>query len=72
MINQEKKYELIKFNDGKFSLDVNEVDLINNTHFLRVVDVKQKIAFYSLNVIISVGYRVKSNYLTKDKLLKKG
>lgn len=37
-----------------------EVDAINNTHFLRVVGVKQKIAFYSLNVIISVGYRVKS------------
>ena len=94
---EEKKYELIKFNDGEFSLDVNvspsedtvwlnvseiallferdektirkhinnvfyenEVDSINNTHFLRVVGVKQKIAFYSLNVIISVGYRVKS------------
>ena len=97
MNTQEKKYELIKFEDGEFSLDVNvspdedtvwlsaneiallferdektiskhinnvffekEVEKINNTHFLRVVGVKQKVAFYSLNVIISVGYRVKS------------
>ena len=27
---------------------------------MRVVGVKQKVAFYSLNIIISVGYRVKS------------
>ena len=97
MIKDEKKYELIKFEDGEFSLDVNvspdedtvwltaneiallferdektirkhinnvfeenEVDYNNNTHFLRVVGVKQKVAFYSLNIIISVGYRVKS------------
>lgn len=32
----------------------------NNTHFLRVDGVKQPLAFYSLDVIISVGYRVKS------------
>lgn len=32
----------------------------NNTHFLRVDGVKQSVAFYSLDVIISVGYRVKS------------
>ena len=82
MNNQEKKYELIKFEDGDFSLDVNvspneetvwlsaneiallfnrdpktirkhinivfeenEVDINSNTHFLRVVGVKQKVAF---------------------------
>ena len=97
MIKDEKKYELIKFEDGEFSLDVNvspdedtvwltaneiallferdektirkhinnvfeenEVEYNNNTRFLRVVGVKQKVAFYSLNIIISVGYRVKS------------
>lgn len=38
----------------------NEVEQINNTHFLRVVGVKQPVAFYSLDVIISIGYRVKS------------
>lgn len=37
-----------------------EVEKDNNTHFLRVVGVKQPVAFYSLDVIISVGYRVKS------------
>ncbi len=33
----------------------------SNTHFLRVGGVDQSVAFYSLDVIISVGYRVKSN-----------
>ena len=37
-----------------------EVEKDNNTHFLRVDGVKQPVAFYSLDVIISVGYRVKS------------
>lgn len=37
-----------------------ELLLDNNTQFLRVVGVKQKVAFYTLDVIISVGYRVKS------------
>ncbi len=37
-----------------------ELDSDNNTQFLRVVGVKQKVAFYTLDVIISVGYRVKS------------
>ena len=32
----------------------------NNTHFLRVDGVKQPVAVYNLDVIISVGYRVKS------------
>ncbi|MDE6656540.1 MAG: virulence RhuM family protein, partial [Anaeroplasmataceae bacterium] len=91
------KYDLIKFEDGEFSLDVNvspledtvwltanqmallfgrdektirkhinnvfqeqEVEKNSNTHFLRVAGVDQKVAFYSLNVLISVGYRVKS------------
>ncbi len=31
-----------------------------NTHFLRVDGVKQPAVFYTLDVIISVGYRVKS------------
>lgn len=36
-----------------------ELEKENNTHFLRVDGVKQPVAFYSLDVIISVGYRVK-------------
>ena len=37
-----------------------EVPQDNNTHFLRVDGVKQPVAYYSLDVIISIGYRVKS------------
>ena len=37
-----------------------ELEKENNTHFLRVDGVKQPVAFYFLDVIISVGYRVKS------------
>ena len=97
MINDEKKYELIKFEDGEFSLDVNvspnedtvwltaneiallferdpktirkhinnvfeenEVDINSNTQKMRIAGVDQRVTFYSLDVIISVGYRVKS------------
>jgi prophage maintenance system killer protein len=38
----------------------NEVEKNNNTQKMSVVGVKQKVAFYTLDVIISVGYRVKS------------
>lgn len=37
-----------------------ELDYDNNTQKMRVVGVKQKVPFYTLDVIISVGYRVKS------------
>lgn len=37
-----------------------EVEKENNTQKMRVVGVKQSVPFYSLDVIISVGYRVKS------------
>lgn len=97
MINDEKKYELIKFEDGEFSLDVNvspnedtvwltaneiallferdpktirkhinnvfeenEVNINSNTQKMRIAGVDQRVTFYSLDVIISVGYRVKS------------
>ena len=58
----------------------DEVTKEDNTHFLRVVGVNQPVAFYSLDVIISVGYRVKSqrgvqfrrwaNKVLKEYLLK--
>lgn len=38
----------------------NELEAENNTQKMRVVGVKQSVAFYNLDVIISVGYRVKS------------
>jgi hypothetical protein len=37
-----------------------ELDYENNTQKMRVVGVKQKVCFYNLDIIISVGYRVKS------------
>jgi len=33
-----------------------ELEKNNNTHFLRVDGVKQPVAYYNLDVIISVGY----------------
>jgi len=38
----------------------NEVDEKSNVHFLHIANSDKPVAFYSLNVIISVGYRVKS------------
>ncbi|MDX9826109.1 MAG: RhuM family protein, partial [Sphaerochaeta sp.] len=38
----------------------NELERNNNTQKMRVVGVKQPVPFYTLDVIISVGYRVKS------------
>ena len=33
----------------------------NNTHFLRIDNVKQPVAFYTLDVIISVGIELRAN-----------
>ena len=102
MNNQEKKYELIKFEDGDFSLDVNvspeeytvwlktedmaslfnvnrpaivkhisnilnegELDsstcsILEQVHREGNRDVKRNVNYYNLDMIISVGYRVKS------------
>lgn len=38
----------------------NELNENNNTQKMRVVGVKQLVSFYTLDVIVSVGYRVKS------------
>ncbi len=40
----------------------------NNTQKMRVDDVKQTVAFYTLDVIISVGYRVKSKRGTQFRI----
>ena len=37
-----------------------ELEKDNNVHFLHVNGVKKPVPFYNLDVIISVGYRVKS------------
>lgn len=49
------------FSEGELSKE-------NNTHFLRVDNVKQSVAFYTLDVIISVGYRVKSHRGTQFRI----
>ena len=38
----------------------NEVDKESNLHFLQIANSDKKVAFYDLDVVISVGYRVKS------------
>ena len=38
----------------------NEVDEKSNVHFLHIANSDKPVALYSLDVIISVGYRVKS------------
>ena len=97
-MNNEKKYELIIFKDGEFSLDVKvspdedtvwlnaqemadmferdyktilkhiknvfsekELDKNSNSQKLRLSENDKPTLFYNLNVVISVGYRVKSN-----------
>jgi len=105
MNNQKKKYELIKFEDGEFSLDVNvspdeetvwlsaqemaymferdyktiqkhinnvffekELDKISNSQKVRLTGNDKPTQYYSLNVIISVGYRVKSQRGTQFRI----
>ena len=102
---EEKKYELIKFEDGEFSLDVNvspdeetvwlsaqemaymferdyktiqkhinnvffekELDKISNSQKVRLTGNDKPTQYYSLNVIISVGYRVKSQRGTQFRI----
>ena len=53
----EKDYNV--FSDGELSKE-------NNTQKMRVDGVKQKVPFYTLDVIISVGYRVKSKCMLES------
>ena len=45
-----------------------ELERENNTQKMRVVGVKQPVAFYNLDVIISVGYRVSSHRATQFRI----
>ena len=49
-----RRHVLNAFREGELARDEN------NVHFLHVNGVKKPVPFYSLDVIISVGYRVKS------------
>ena len=54
-----------KSNIRKHTINIfKEQELIenNNVQNLHVNDVKQKVPFYNLDIIISVGYRVKYNF----------
>lgn len=57
LFNKDEK-TIRKHINNVFSDD--ELDKMNNTQKMRVVGVRQTVPFYSLDVIISVGYRVKS------------
>ena len=94
---EEKKYDLIKFSDGEFSLDVNvspsedtvwltkeqisqlfcrdrsviskhiknillekECEEKSNVQKMHIANSDKPVDFYSLDIILSVGYRVKS------------
>lgn len=48
--------------------DEGELERENNTQKMRVVGVKQPVAFYNLDVIISVGYRVSSHRATQFRI----
>lgn len=48
--------------------DEGELDRENNTQKVRVVGVKQPVAFYNLDTIISVGYRVNSRRATNFRI----
>ena len=48
--------------------DEGELPKDNNTQNLRVIGVKRSVPFYSLDVIISVGYRVKSQRGTQFRI----
>lgn len=48
--------------------DEGELERENNTQKMRVVGVKQPVAFYNLDVIISVGYRVSSYRATQFRI----
>ena len=46
----------------------DELDYNSNTQKMRVVEVNQLVKMYSLNVVISVGYRVKSKMGIKFRI----
>ena len=49
-----------------------ELERENNVHFLHVNGVKKPVPFYNLDVIISVGYRVKSKRGTAFRIWARG
>lgn len=56
-----RRHVINVFTEGELSRE-------NNVHFLHVNGVKKPVPFYSLDVIISVGYRVKSQRGTQFRI----
>ncbi len=84
-LTQAQMIELFDRDQSVISRHINnafseEVDKESNMHFLHIVNSDKPVAFYSLDVIISVGYRVKSqrgiefrrwaNKVLKDYIIK--
>ncbi|MBR6071386.1 MAG: ORF6N domain-containing protein, partial [Acholeplasmatales bacterium] len=104
-LNGANNYEIVKFESGNLSLDINvspeentvwlsvndmallfdrdsktiythiknvfeenEVDKKSNSCFLRIANSDKQVLYYSLNVVISVGYRVKSKRGTEFRI----
>ena len=65
-LNQNQMIELFDRDQSVISRHIrnvfkdNEVDEKSNMHFLHIANSDKPVAYYSLDVIISVGYRVKS------------
>ena len=65
-LNQNQTIELFGRDQSVISRHIrnvfkeHEVDEKSNMHFLHIANSGKPVAFYSLDVIISVGYRVKS------------
>ncbi len=84
-LSQTQMVELFARDQSVISRHINnsfdeEVDKESNMHFLHIANSDKPVAFYSLDVIISVGYRVKSqrgiefrrwaNKVLKDYIIK--
>ena len=66
--------ELTKFRWPGFYVKENELDKKSNVQKMHITNSDKPVQFYSLDVIISVGYRVKSQRgveRSKDKMIPK-
>jgi hypothetical protein len=73
-LSQAQMTELFQQDQSVISRHVNnvfkeaELDKKSNMHFLHIANSDKPVAYYSLDMIISVGYRVKSRQGTKFRI----
>ncbi len=73
-LNQTQFVELFQRDQSVISRNINnvfkegELDKESNMHFLHIPNSDKPVAFYNLDVIISVGYRVKSKIATQFRI----